>query len=91
MLRDCNTIKNRTNPRHGGDFSSLLNKFPVSDQCWHASPVAGSEVLMTKAATPFMRSHYQCGCVMLINRINTEAGVLLLLCGCVCITNALLM
>ena len=47
----------------------------------------------SKAVSPFMssRSRYQCGCVTLINQISTEAVMWLLSCGCICVTNALLM
>ena len=45
-----------------------------------------------KAAAPFMRSrsHYQSGCVTLINRISAEAVMWHLLSSCICVTNALL-
>ena len=45
-----------------------------------------------KAAAPFMHSHsrYQCGCITITNPISAEAVMWLLLCGCVCISNALL-
>ena len=45
-----------------------------------------------KATTPFMhsRSRYQCGNVTLINQISTEAVMWLILCVCICVTNALL-
>ena len=45
-----------------------------------------------KAVSPFIRSRsrHQCRCITVINRISTEAIVWLLLCGCVCVTIALL-
>ena len=45
-----------------------------------------------KAAVHFMQScsHYQCSCVMLLNRINAGGVMCLLLCVCVCVINALL-
>ena len=47
----------------------------------------------TKARAPFVRSslRYLCRCVMLINRISTEAAMWLLFCSCVCVTVTLVM
>ena len=45
---------------------------------------------VVKAAVPVMHSRYQCGCVTLINEISAKAVMWLLLCSCVCGTNALL-